>query len=139
MVKAYQKYPLEVRVTRVLIALFALVVLLGGYYLVGGPIPYLITWNGPSGESFTGRYEVVGEVSGSPDELLAGGSQFEATYPYTALVWGSRRANIVAASQNAGERASLNTITVRRAGVTCTEAYRWGTETSVVCNDRYSY
>lgn len=139
MVKAYQKHPLEVRITRLVIALFTLAVLLGVYYVAGGPIPYLITWSGPSGESFTGRYEVVGEVSGSPEELLEGGSQFEAAYPYTALVWGSRRAFVVASAQNATERASLNTITVRRAGVVCTEAYRWGSYTSVVCDDKHSY
>lgn len=139
MVKAYQKHPFEVRIARVLIALFTLFVLLGLYYIFGGPVPYFINWDGPAGEGFTGQYEVLRDLPTTPEEALASAPTFEATYPYTAMVWGGRRANIVAASQNLSELPSLNGITVRRAGVVCSEAQRWGVQTSVVCDDKHTY
>lgn len=88
MFKPYQRHPFEVRLAHVLIAFFTLAVLGGFYYTFGGPIPYLINWNGPRGEAFTGRYEVLGTLPPNPEEALASGRTFEATYPYTVMVWG---------------------------------------------------
>lgn len=127
----------EVPLVRVAIALFTLAVVVGLYYLAGGPIPYLIHFGGPTGVVFEGRYTVTSELT--PDtapgvaEVLQEGETFTGTYPHTLAVWGSRQQNVVASSQSSVEANALNTITVRRAGVVCNEAYRWGTDTEVVC------
>lgn len=122
----------EVPLTRALIALFTLAVVVGLYYVAGGPIPYLIHFGGPTGVAFEGRYAVTSEVTDLPNVLQEGGS-LKSIYPHTLTVWGSRRQSVVVASQSSAEANALNTITVRRAGVVCNEVYRWGTDADVVC------
>jgi hypothetical protein len=139
MFKPYQRHPFELRLAHVLIAFFTLAVIGGLYYILGGPIPYLINWNGPRGEAFTGRYEILSRLPPNPEEALASGRTFEATYPYTVMVWGGRRAGVVAAAQNQNGTPALNSITVHRGPVVCSAAQRWGVETSVVCTDKYAY
>jgi len=121
----------EVSLTRALIALFTLAVAVGLYYVVGGPIPYLIHFGGPTGVAFEGRYAVTSE--GTDPNVLQGGETLTSTYPHTLTVWGSRRQSVVVASQSSAEENTLNTITVRRVGVVCNEVYRWGTDADVVC------
>jgi len=133
-IEAYQRHPLEVRVMRLLIVSFGLFVLLGVYYVAGGPVPHLIVWGGPEGAAFRGSYLVSSRVEGPPPAALAGdGRQFEARYPYTVMVWAPRTANVVAAAEITSGQAALKTISVRRAGVVCTTAYRYGTDLSAVC------
>ena len=119
----------EVPLTRAVIALFTLAVVIGMYYVAGGPIPYSIYFGGPTGVAFEGRYAVVAGMA----EVPQGEREFNATYPHTLTVWGSRRQSVVASSQSSAEVNALNTITVRRAGVVCNEVYRWGMDAEIVC------
>jgi len=121
----------EIPLTRFVIALFTLVVAAGLYYVSGGPIPYVIEFGGPTGAAFEGRYAITEDVANVPPEAS---ETFTAIYPHTLTFWGSSRQSVVASAQtvDAGLNA-LTTITVRRAGVVCSRAYRWGPATDVVC------
>lgn len=130
MVQAKRVRAPEIPLTRFLIFLFTLLVAAALYYEFGGPVPYTVHFDGPAGATFEGRYAAVSDVSlGLPENA----ETFRASYPHTVTLWEPRWQGVVAASNNGGELNALNTIRIRRAGVTCSEAYRWGTETSVVC------
>lgn len=122
----------EVPLTRAVIALFTAAVVLGLYYVAGGPVPYTVHFGGPTGAAFEGRYAVtsVADLSSVPPGET---ETFNGVYPHTLNVWGSRRQSLVASSQSSAEVNALNTITVRRAGIVCNEVYRWGTEAEIVC------
>ena len=100
------------------------------YYEFGGPIPYYVTFSGPAGTPFEGRYALVDTAeAGVPEDATA----VSGTYPQTVTMWGPRTAGLVAEVTGTGPQNILHTLTVRRAGVICSEAYRWGTGASVVC------
>lgn len=120
----------EVPLARFVTALFTLAVAAGLYYVAGGPIPYTVAFGGPTGGAFEGRYALVSDVS----KVLPGeGETFASTYPQTVTLWGSSRQSVVASVATGTTANVLTTITVRRAGVVCSRAYRWGTATDVVC------
>lgn len=114
------------------LAVFVFVLAVGAalYYEFGGPIPYYVHFSGPAGTSFEGRYALVDEAAaGLPrDAQVVRGS-----YPQTVTLWGPRTAALVAEVSTAGPQNVLSTLTVRRAGVICSEGYRWGTSASVTC------
>lgn len=131
MVKTSRVRAPEIPLARFLIFLFTLAVAGAFYYAFGGPIPYFIHYEGPPGAAFEGSYTLSSDVS---DASTAGGVAFQASYPHTVTLWGSREQGVVATVQNAADTKVLNTITVRRAGVVCAEAYRWGSGTDAVCS-----
>jgi len=120
----------EIPLTRFLIALFTLAVAVGLYYVAGGPIPYVIEFGGPTGAVFEGRYTLTADVTGVPPEAA---ETFTATFPHTLTFWGSSRQSVVASVATGTATDVLTTITVRRAGVVCSRAYRWGAATDVIC------
>ena len=120
----------EIPLTRFLIFLFTLLVAAALYYEFGGPVPYFIHFDGPAGAAFEGQYAAVADMTW---ELPEDAETFRATYPHTVTLWEPRWQGIVATSSNGGANA-LHTISVRRAWVICSEAYRWGTDISVVCD-----
>ncbi len=130
MVKAKRVRAPEIPLARFLILLFVLAVGGAFYYAFGGPIPYSVQFEGPEGTAFEGRYEVSGAVS---DASVDGGVAFRATYPHTLRLWGSSREGVVASAQSTSAADVLSQLTVRRAGVVCAEAYRWGRGVDVVC------
>ena len=120
----------EVPLTRFLILLFTLLVAAALYYEFGGPVPYYIHFDGPSGATFQGRYAAVDDAAaGLPKDA----ETLRGTYPQTVTLWGPRWQGVVATSQTGSDQNALHTIRIRRAWVTCSEAYRWGTDMSVVC------
>lgn len=120
----------EIPFTRFVIALFTLLVLAGLYYVVGGPVPYFIAWEGPVGATFEGRYTVFSDAGPDGEE----GTQFSATYPHTVTIWASRRQGVVVSAENRDTTNALNSITVRRTGVVCTEVHLWSTTVDAVCS-----
>lgn len=112
------------------VVVFVLAVGAALYYEFGGPIPYYVNFSGPAGTGFEGRYALVENAeAGLPEDATV----VRGIYPHSVTVWGPRTAGLVAEVTSRGPQNVLNTITVRRAGVICVEAYRWGTEASVVC------
>lgn len=112
------------------VVLFVLAVGAALYYEFGGPIPYYVTFSGPAGQAFEGRYALVDDAeAGLPEDAAV----VRGTYPQTVRLWGPRTAGLVAEVTGTGPQNILHTLTVRRAGVICSESYRWGTEASVVC------
>ena len=116
--------------TALAVLIFVLAVGAALYYEFGGPIPYYVTFSGPAGTPFEGRYALVDAVGAG---LPEGATAVSGTYPQTVRLWGPRTAGLVAEVSSTGPQNILNTLTVRRAGVICSEAYRWGTGASVVC------
>ena len=120
----------EIPLACFVIVLFTLAVVVGLYYLLGGPIPYYVQFSGPVGVAFEGRYALLNDTDvGLPEDAAT----VRGSYPQTIRLWGPRQGGVVAVSATQGPQNVLSTITVRRAGVICSEAYRWGTETNVVC------
>lgn len=116
--------------TALAVLIFVLAVGAALYYEFGGPIPYYVTFSGPAGTAFEGRYALVAEAgAGLPEDAAV----VRGAYPQTVRLWGPRTAGLVAEVSSAGPQNILSTLTVRRAGVICSESYRWGTEASVVC------
>lgn len=116
--------------TLLAVVVFVLAVGAALYYEFGGPIPYYVNFSGPAGLGFEGRYALVEDATaGLPEDSTV----VRGTYPHSVTVWGPRTAGLVAEVTSEGPQNVLNTITVRRTGVICSEAYRWGTEASVVC------
>ncbi len=131
MVKAKRVRAPEIPLTWFLILLFTLLVAGALYYEFGGPVPYVISFDGPVGAAFEGRYAAVeNTASGLPENA----ETFRATYPHSVTIWEPRWQGVVAASQVGGDVNALHTVSVRRAWVVCSEAYRWGTDVSVTCN-----
>lgn len=120
----------EIPLARFFIALFTLVVAVGLYYVVGGPIPYAVEFGGPTGAAFEGRYAITADVTSVPPEAA---ETFTATFPHTLTFWGSSRESVIASVTTGTAANVLTTITVRRAGVVCSRAYRWGAATDVIC------
>lgn len=130
MVKVKRVRAPEIPLTRFFIFLFTLLVAAALYYEFGGPVPYFIYFDGPVGAAFEGQVAALEDTSaGLPEDA----ETFRATYPHTVTLWGPRWQGVIANSSEGGSVNALYTISVRRAGVICSEAYRWGTETNVVC------
>ena len=122
----------EIPFTRFLILLFTLLVAAALYYAFGGPVPYTVYFDGPTGAAFEGQYAAVADTT---RELPENAETFRATYPNTVTLWEPRWSGVVATSSNGGANA-LYTISVRRAWVICSKAYRWGTDLTVVCDPK---
>lgn len=118
--------------TALAVLVFVLAVGAALYYEFGGPIPYFVTFSGPAGTPFEGRYALVDAAeAGLPEDAAV----VRGSYPQTVRLWGPRTAGLVAEVRGTGPQNILHTLTVRRAGVICSESYRWGTEASVVCKE----
>ena len=120
----------EIPLTRVFILLFTLLVIAGLYYEFGGPVPYYVHFDGPAGVSFEGRYAAL---TGDEATLPEAAATLRGTYPQTVTLWGPRWQGVIATLKVSGDANVLSTLSIKRAWVTCSEAYRWGTEMSVVC------
>lgn len=120
----------EIPFARFLVFLFVLAV--GGalYYSFGGPIPYTVQFSGPEGTAFEGRYTISDELVNTSVE---GSEAFQATYPHTVRLWAPSYGGVVASAESVADADVLSTVTVRRAGVVCAEAYRWGRGVDAVC------
>ena len=130
MVKVKRVRAPEVPLIRLVILLFTLAVAAALYYEFGGPVPYTVHFDGPVGATFEGRYAAVTDLSGGlPKDAVT----FRSSYPHTVTLWEPRWRGLVATLNNKGGPNALNVIRVRRAGVTCSEAYRWGTTMTLVC------
>ena len=123
----------EVPLTRILILLFTLLVVAGLYYEFGGPIPYYVHFDGPVGTTFEGRYAAL---TGDETTLPKDAEALRGIYPQTVTLWGPRGQGVIATLKVPGDTNVLSTISIKRAWVTCSEAYRWGNEMSVVCPAR---
>ena len=127
-------FPFEVRIFHILIGLFALVVLVAGYYVIGGPVPHVITFNGQAGTPFQGSYVVSRQPQTAPAQALAAArNSVQGTYPFTVFTWASRNAHILAGARIGLERNTENIITIRRAGVICSRGYAWGQAVTAAC------
>ena len=127
-------FPFEVRIFHLFIGAFALVVLLAAYYVLGGPVPHVITFEGQEGTPFRGSYIVASQPEASPNQALeAARNSVEGTYPFTVFTWASRDAYILAGARIALEQNMYNTITIRRAGVVCSKGYTWGQGVTAAC------
>ena len=119
------------------IALFTILVVGALYYVLGGPVPQSITWNGEPGTPFEGRYLVTTEpllVSrGSPLDRLGDG--VTSRYPHTVRFWAPRGATVLASARLYAEGNVQNSILIRRLGAPCVESYRWGTSITAECED----
>ncbi|MEM7734775.1 MAG: hypothetical protein AAF267_03210 [Deinococcota bacterium] len=114
-------------------AVFAGLVLLSGYYILGGPVPHTITWESDSDTSFHGHYTVTRSDAGIT-EILEAGSSVEGKLPLTKRVWASRYATIAADLILDQEDNAYTTITIKRAGIPCAIGYKYGTELSTACD-----
>ena len=128
-------FPFEVRIFHIFIGAFALVVLLAVYYVIGGPVPHVITFSGKAGTAFQGSYVVSRQPQATPNQALeAARNSLEGTYPFTVFTWASKDASILAGARIAPERNMENVITIRRAGVVCSKGYAWGREVTAACD-----
>ena len=127
-------FPFEIRIFHILMGAFALVVLLAVYYVIGGPVPHIITFDGKAGTSFQGSYVVSSQPQATPAQALeAARNSLEGTYPFTVFTWASKDAHILAGARITPERNMENIITIRRAGVVCSKGYAWGQEVTAAC------
>ena len=127
-------FPFEVRIFHILIGAFALVVLVAAYYVFGGPVPHIITFEGQEGTPVRASYVVSRQPEASPTQALeAARNSLEGTYPFTVFTWASKDAYILAGAQIGPERNMENVITIRRAGVVCSRGYTWGQSVTASC------
>ncbi len=127
-------FPFEVRIFHIFIGAFALVVLLAAYYVLGGPVIHVITFEGEEGTPFQGSYVVSRQAQSTPSEALASArNSIEGEYPFTVFTWASKDAHILAGARIALEQNMYNTITIRRAGVVCSKGYVWGQAVTAAC------
>ena len=79
-----------------IISIFTIVVIGALYFLLGGPIPQSITYEGEIGTPFQGQYSVgdnepvTFRSGGGP--LSPSGVTFSSQYPHTVWFWAPRRA-----------------------------------------------
>ena len=126
--------PFEIRIFHIFIGAFALVVLLAAYYVLGGPVIHVITFEGKEGTPFQGSYVVSRQAQSTPSEALASArNNIEGTYPFTVFTWASKDAYVLAGARVALEQNMYNTITIRRAGVVCSKGYTWGQAVTAAC------
>ncbi len=120
-----------------IISLFSIIVICALYFLLGGPVPQSITWEGEIGTPFEGRYLVTTEPliysRGNPLDRL--GEGVTARYPHTVRFWAPRGATVLASARLYQEGNVQNSLQIRRVGVPCVEAYRWGTSITAECED----
>ena len=126
--------PFEIRIFHIFIGAFALVVLLAAYYVLGGPVIHVITFEGEEGTPFQGSYVVSRQPQATPTQALTEArNQIEGNYPFTVFTWASKDASILAGARIALERNMENVITIRRAGVICSRGYTWGQAVTAAC------
>ena len=126
--------PFEIRIFHLFIGAFALVVLLAVYYVIGGPVIHVITFNGEPGTPFQASYVVSRQPQSAPSEALASArNSVEGEYPFTVFTWASKDAYILAGARIALEQNMENIITIRRAGVVCSKGYTWGQAVTAAC------
>ncbi len=127
-------FPFEVRIFHILIGAFALVVLLAVYYVLGGPVIHVITFDGKEGTPFQGSYVVSRQPETTPAQALsAARNSIEGRYPFTVFTWASKDAYVLAGARIALEQNMENIITIRRAGVVCSKGYTWGQAVTAAC------
>ncbi|MEM6430740.1 MAG: hypothetical protein AAF708_15985 [Deinococcota bacterium] len=114
-------------------AAFAGLVLLSGYYIIGGPVPHTITWESDVNTSFNGHYTVTRSDAGI-NEILEAGNAVQGNLPLTKRFWASRYATVAADLSLDQEDNAYTTITIKRAGVPCAIGYKYGTELSTACD-----
>ena len=120
-----------------IIALFSTLVGCALYFLLGGPVPQAITWEGEIGTAFEGRYLISDDIPTNfrSTQLSRAGESFTTQYPHTVRFWAPRNADVLASATILGEQNVQNSIQIRRVGVPCVEAYRWGTSITAECED----
>ena len=127
-------FPFEIRIFHILMGAFALVVLLAVYYVVGGPVPHVITFEGKEGTPFQGSYVVSRQPQATPNQALESArNSIEGQYPFTVFTWASKDAYILAGARIALEQNMENIITIRRVGVVCSKGYTWGQAVTAAC------
>lgn len=113
------------RTTRAVLAnLVFLTALVGGYLFLDGPVPYTVTWRGTVDAVFEGT------ISTNEGADL---THVNSAYPYTVVTWAPVRAPLEATSllpsqnriQN-GPGGTKSILVIRRLGVVCTKAARFG-------------